>query len=141
VSEYYLEFWGRDAEQACKLVGDIGPKSYFATAEARDRVAKMIRDSGLLVVQWDAIVQDRKRPVAVVTLSHCGKQYTVEMPYFPGYEEDSIAYHWDEGNYSCDCNRSRFIRDTAPDFPDMECGDEIELVSIRVEYRETETPR
>jgi len=34
------------------------------------------------------------------------------------------SFIWEEGNYSCDCNRSKFIREVDPDFPDMSCGDE-----------------
>lgn len=42
----------------------------------------------------------------------------------------NVRYHWEEGNYSCDCNRSNFL-----DIDDeMECGEEIKLDSYVISY-------
>ena len=43
--------------------------------------------------------------------------------------DDVIEFMLTDGNYSCDCNRSLRIRDTYPNFPEMECGDLIGLKS------------
>jgi len=51
------------------------------------------------------------------------------------YQEyvDSIEWYWTEGNYGCDCNRALIINDQHRlDLP-IECGNEIELVSLRVD--------
>lgn len=47
------------------------------------------------------------------------------------YEESAAEYMWRDGNYGCDCNRSLFIaRNCDEDFPEMPCGETIELVSL-----------
>lgn len=47
-------------------------------------------------------------------------------------EKDCFRFWWEEGNGGCDCNRSIFIkRFCDPDFPDMTCGHEIELLGIK----------
>lgn len=40
-------------------------------------------------------------------------------------------YMWNDGNYSCDCNKTMFARQRGFDWPELECGDEVELVSLK----------
>jgi len=48
-------------------------------------------------------------------------------------ELEGVRYMYDEGNYSCDCNKSLFIqRQCDPKFPEMKCGDKIKLLSIEL---------
>lgn len=45
--------------------------------------------------------------------------------------ECEIPFIWEDGNYSCDCNRSLFIqRCCDKDFSDFPCGHEIKLIGI-----------
>lgn len=76
--------------------------------------------------------------IAEVVLRYQGKEYAYRH-HFAGdrdgdYPWASVEYMYREGNYSCDCNRSTFIqRDdmgNVPDFPDLDCGDAIALVSL-----------
>jgi len=63
-----------------------------------------------------------------IVLRYQNKEYVLfdECKY-----RDGLEFNWTEGNYSCDCNRSLFIkRQCDPDFPKMECGETIELVSL-----------
>lgn len=65
-----------------------------------------------------------------VVLRHSGKEYVVYDDYYLEAPNDISQYMWEEGNYSCDCNKSLFIqRQCDEEFPDMTCGDTIELVS------------
>lgn len=41
------------------------------------------------------------------------------------------VFLWEEGNFSCDCNRSEFAQRHGYDWPELECGDTIKLVSMR----------
>lgn len=67
------------------------------------------------------------------TLGYEGKQYTVVVEGL----QDHFHYHWEDGNYGCDCNRSLFIRRYCePNFPDMGCGETIELIDLE----ETDEP-
>lgn len=44
--------------------------------------------------------------------------------------DQANTYWWAEGNGACDCNRSIYIRRHCDkDFPEMPCGDEIELIN------------
>jgi hypothetical protein len=69
-----------------------------------------------------------------------GKRYTFEYDYGPGYPVESAEYMFEDGNYSCNCNLSRFIQDKYPEFPELDCvgdeeGNEIDYV-FTVEQRE-----
>jgi len=73
----------------------------------------------------------------VVTLEYKGKKYVVDdnFDYGPSEWHDDprgqALYMWEEGNYSCDCNRSIFIgRYCDQTFPKFPCGEEINLVNI-----------
>jgi len=51
-------------------------------------------------------------------------KFTFEM------SDEPSEYWWKEGNGACDCNRSLFIKRYCDNnFPEMECGDDIELLS------------
>lgn len=69
------------------------------------------------------------------------KEYKITLPYeksfvfFDDYnlgngEGDFSFFWWQEGNGACDCNRSIVIHEHYPDFPEMDCGDKIELLDI-----------
>lgn len=63
-------------------------------------------------------------------------------------EEDSVAYMWDSGNYSCDCNRAIYFygrnEEGTPYYDNYSCGDSrfkllsIEKVTSTKEFRITE---
>lgn len=73
-----------------------------------------------------------------VVLRHSGKDYVVwdDHYIFEGQEPfgsplDGSRYMWEDGNYSWDCNKSLFIqRQCDSSFPEMDCGESIELVSL-----------
>lgn len=69
---------------------------------------------------------------ASVVLRHRAREYAFIMDFAPiDYCIGSAKYIFEEGNYSCDCNRAIFIsRYCNTRFPDMDCGDTIELVSV-----------
>lgn len=64
--------------------------------------------------------------------------------------EEGSDFLWEEGNYSCDCNRSTFFHQSGPDTLDSgKCGDErFDVISITLpdgtevysEQRFTEPP-
>ncbi len=53
-----------------------------------------------------------------------GLRHTTDSPYLS-------EFMFEEGNYSCDCNRSLFIQATDPSFPAYECGETIKLVDFK----------
>ncbi len=63
-----------------------------------------------------------------VYLRYKGVTYSYEEMFEDAHMAD---YQYREGNYACDCNRSLFIgRYCDPDFPELVCGEEIELVAL-----------
>lgn len=63
-----------------------------------------------------------------------GREYIVDQldfyAYWMGDWGEYSKFWWQEGNGSCDCNRSIFIHEKYPEFPELKCGDEIELDGI-----------
>lgn len=46
-------------------------------------------------------------------------------------EKGEVPFIWEDGNFSCDCNRSLFIQqDCDPTFEELPCGEEIKLMRI-----------
>ena len=69
-------------------------------------------------------------------LKYKDKTYNIIDENFPlAYPNHTVWFMYEEGNYSCDCNKSSFIkRQRDPQFPEMECGDEVELVDLIITY-------
>lgn len=66
-----------------------------------------------------------------------GKRYVTRHDRYifdePEYYEGQWRYIWEEGNYSCDCNRALFIvRQCDVAFPEFKCGDKIKMVSLKM---------
>lgn len=76
-----------------------------------------------------------------VTLEYKEKRYCFDDAWceYEGWTDEdydkSMVYWWSDGNGGCDCNRSSYIQlNCDPNFPEMECGDEIELIDIVVRH-------
>jgi hypothetical protein len=74
----------------------------------------------------------RKLHIKIV-LEYKGKRYEFIDDHssftFDGADTPS-DYWWEEGNGACDCNRALYInRNCDKEFPEMTCGDTIDLVS------------
>jgi len=70
--------------------------------------------------------------MATATLEYKGKTYVVTEDY-NNSSDDGIEFMWEEGNWSCDCNKSLMIqRQVDPSFPDMDCGHEIKLTKLTI---------
>ncbi len=71
-----------------------------------------------------------------ITFAYQDKEYTYKHefadPNDPDWTTEQLAeYMYVGGNYSCDCSRSDLIREYCDEtFPEMECGEKIELVSL-----------
>jgi hypothetical protein len=73
------------------------------------------------------------RTIASMDLLYKDKKYHLDYDFKEEYPEKSARYIFFDGNYSCDCNKSLFIqRYCDKDFPEMECGDEIEIQNFEL---------
>lgn len=75
--------------------------------------------------------------IAVVKLKYKDKEYDITQNHGTNYTDLDAYYIWEDGNYACDCNRSTFIREKYGNdvCPQLNCGDEIDLVFINVEFK------
>lgn len=66
-----------------------------------------------------------------VELAYGGSRFFVLDPFADIGEDGAWPYIWTDGNYSCDCNRSLFIRQQITlDVPELGCGDTIALIGV-----------
>jgi hypothetical protein len=143
--EYMIQIWGgawnKDAEPSIEK--DLGIKSgyyYFDTEqELQDFEKKLIPYEHLgLARDRKHGIMSHKRTIAICTFQYKGKEYVIDYDFGYEYEEESAHFMFEDGNYSCDCNRSMFIaRKYGVDvMEELDCGDEIEMVDFKIEYRD-----
>ena len=77
------------------------------------------------------------QPTLILHFKHEGKSYKIieEKTNSIWKEENSDHYNmfwWEDGNGACDCNRSIFIREQFPDFPELQCGHTIDLEDYEI---------
>lgn len=151
--KYVLNFWGSIRNSDAKMpLGTKGSHYWCDTPEEIESIKSEISEiakktpsyhgisSCVLFSVYPSPDEDwseftDKSTVAVVSLDHLGIRYVIEYDFGYGYPESSARFMFEEGNYSCDCNLSSFIQGVCNDFPSMDCGDEIKIASIEIEYR------
>lgn len=83
----------------------------------------------------------KNKKIAYVTLRYGGRLYVVEEECDFDTEDEGIFFMWEEGNWSCDCNRSLFIQQQVDDkFPKLPCSSEvIDLMKITIKGKKQVT--
>jgi hypothetical protein len=140
--EYMIQIWGgawnRDAEPSIEK--DLGIKEgyyYFDTEkELQDFEKKLDKYSHLgLAKDKKHGIMNHKRTIAVCTFKYKDKEYIIDYDFGYEYPKESAEFMFSDGNYACDCNRSVFIqRYCEPSFPEMDCGNKIELLGLKVRF-------
>jgi hypothetical protein len=142
--EYHLFFWGGINNDGL-ATAKFGPERnyWFATPEERARfkadVSLFAHAAGQIVCFSENDGPNAlTRTVAKMNLMYRGTAYPYEHDFGYGEHADSADYIFFEGNYSCDCNLSSFIRRAHPEanVPDLDCGDQIEIKDFEIEYRD-----
>lgn len=124
-----LHWWGVSAEAIAEHLGITESYLWFKTPAERAAVVESMqpyREQGLMV-SFEEGEATKTRTVAHVTLIANGEEYNITEDFGYGYPQDSAEFMFEEGNYACDCNRSRMIQDVEPDFRPLDCGDTITL--------------
>jgi len=151
--DYLLRFWGRDADSYAERLRMIGVSpveertggalvAWFRTDAERAAAVATVRrpesQGGCVMV-----VADHDGPlvhcytVAVAALEVNGRQYEVRQDFGLGFPSDAAHYIWEEGNFSCDCNRSALIAEQCdPEIEELECGNTIKLVMLTVKHED-----
>jgi hypothetical protein len=74
--------------------------------------------------------------IVKIKLSWKDEVYEFDYEFEDSCSDEGIEFIWTEGNYACDCNRSLFIqRYCNPEFPELPCGDAIDLIEFPFKIR------
>ena len=145
MKEYMAHIWGgawnKDANPSIEK--DLGIKEgyhYFKTKEERDRFLKLIKQDKYLIqgLVWDLEEGEltHKRTIFVADLKYKDMVYTIHYDCGYEYPEEEAIFMFEDGNYSCDCNRSLFIQDEYGEnaIDELDCGEEIKMLNYHLEY-------
>ena len=143
MKEYMAHIWGgawnKDANPSIEK--DLGIKEsyhYFKTKEERDRFLKLIKQYSSQGLVWDLREGEmtHKRTIFVADLKYKDMVYTIHCDFGYEYPEEEAIFMFEDGNYSCDCNRSLFIQDEYGEnaIQELDCGEEIEMLNYHLEY-------
>ena len=145
MKEYMAHIWGGAWNENANpsIEKDLEIKEgyhYFKTEEERDRFLKLIKqykylNQGLV---WDLKEGEmtHKRTIFVADLKYKDMVYTIHCDFGYEYPEEEAIFMFEDGNYSCDCNRSLFIQDEYGEnaIQELDCGEEIEMLNYHLEY-------
>lgn len=140
--EHFLKWWGGCKDRVKKVYG-YDDEMYFDTELEMLKVLNNIKEYTPFGLGYTVKhgVMTRQRPVAILKFSYDGKEYDcIDDSFGAEYKSDDVGYWWEEGNGACDCNRSSHIRHKYPEFPELPCGNKIEL-DMHVEFVDWKTPR
>ena len=143
MKEYMAHIWGgvwnKDANP--NIEQDLGIKEgyhYFKTEEERDRFLKLIKQYSSQGLVWDLREgkMTHKRTIFVADLKYKDMVYTIHCDFGYEYPEEEAIFMFEDGNYSCDCNRSLIIQDEYGEnaIDELDCGEEIEMLNYHLEY-------
>lgn len=139
--EYHLNFWGgiENDNTIEKELGISEKDFWFSSEKKRDAFKVTLQDVAkkhkeVIVFSENEGVQVRFRTVVKMIMVMPGGEelpYTYDFGY--AYPESSACFMWEDGNYSCDCNKSMFLSQIYPHIKEQdECGDDIELKDFKV---------
>lgn len=133
--------WNEDADPSIEK--DYGIREgyhYFNTEEEKNKFCEILNNS---VYSKQGLVKDikygimtHKRTIFIGTLKYEDKEFVIHYDFGYEFPEESAVFMFTEGNYSCDCNKSLFIRREYGDdiIAELDCGDEIMLKEYHIEY-------
>lgn len=143
--EYLVHIWGGawNSDANPSIEKDLGIKEgyhYFKTKTEVDNFIVLLdnpiyKNQGLMVSTKYGYMT-HKRTIFVGTLKYKDQVFIIHRDFGYEYSEKDAVSMFEDGNYSCDCNRSLFIRNEYGDdsIPFLPCGNKIELLDYRFEY-------
>ena len=147
MTEYMVNLWGGAWNENANpsIEKDLGIKKgpyYFETEDELNRFIDLIsqpkyKKQGMMIDKHVGELT-HKRPVFVGVFEYQGKQFMLREKFVHEYPAESAEFMFLQGNYSCDCNRSRFIRRQWGEdaMPELDCGCEIKLLDYHIEWEE-----
>jgi len=144
MKEYMIHIWGGawNEDSYPSIKDDLGIEGgyyYFKTKKEVEEFSESLKPYEHLGLARDYKEGEmsHKRTIAIMDFKYNSKIYKIEYDFGYEYEEESAEFMFFEGNYSCDCNKSMFIQEQCDeDFPDLNCGELINIISFDIEYRD-----
>lgn len=133
--------WNHDANPSIEK--DYGIKNgyhYFNTEVEKDKFLELLDNP---IYSKQGIARDikygymtHKRTIFVGVFKYKDKEFVLHYDFGYEYSEKQAIFQFTENNYSCDCNRSIFIRKEYGEdsIPELDCGKEIKLIDYHIEY-------
>ena len=143
--EYLVHCWGGawNSDANPSIEKDLGIKEgyyYFDTEKEKNAFCTLLEipkySSQGLVKTVDYGFMTHKRTIFVGTFKYHDEEFILHYDFGYDFKEANALYMFEHGNYSCDCNRSIFIRNEYGEdaIPELGCGWEIKLVKHHFEY-------
>lgn len=144
--EYHLTFWGQiENDNLVEKELGINEKDFwFRTKEEREMMKTLIlniadRHKVIAVFAEHEGHKVRYKTIAKMVFEYEGNEYPYEHDFGYGYPKEAARYMFEDGNYSCDCNRSLFLADAYPESftreEELECGHRIVMKGFTVCFR------
>lgn len=144
-TEYMVHIWGGawNPDACPSIEKETGIKEgyyYFSTKEAKDAFVKFLQTPVYkcqgMMIRTEKGNLTHKRTVFIGMFKYADKVFTLDYDFGYEYPSDSAIFMFTQGNYSCDCNLSMFIRNKYGEdaIPELDCGCEIELLDYHIEY-------
>ena len=138
--QYYIHIGGDFFNDEHKQKHGLDPGSFFFdTAKERAEFRKKYEDAeemfGCDTIRFDEAegFDVIYRTIAEMDLEYGGKTYPIKYDFGHNYTTDGAEYMFTEGNYSCDCNLSIFIRERYGQvIPELPCGEEIKMSNLKI---------
>lgn len=145
--EYMIHIWGGawNREANPSIEKDLGIKDgyyYFKKEEDKNNFLELLNNP---IYSKQGIAKDikygymtHKRTIFVGVFKYKDKEFVLHYDFGYEYSEKQAIFQFTENNYSCDCNRSIFIREEYGEdsIPELDCGKEIELLDYHFEYED-----
>lgn len=140
-NEYMAQVWGGFFNKENFKIHNIKPGYYFFNNENErkefiENLQKQEKLYGILAISLSEGNNLRYRTIAKCIFKYKNKIFNIDYDFGFAYSYESALYMFNDGNYSCDCNRSVFISEKYKNFPELDCGEEIKLLNISVEHKE-----
>lgn len=140
--KYHLKFWGADTKNLLSMI-NLQDTDYFFSSESnrknfKNNLLMVIGKYGfknIVFAEYEGEDVDKERVVTVTLMLPNGDVHKYDESFGYGYPVDSIYYIYEDGSYSCDCNKSMQLINNGVNISEFLCGEEIQLIGLKVELR------